>query len=294
MPRVAEHGTSWESALKILTEGFVGAVKHEQVSLRTQKIEKLAYVAMGDYPSKAWGYCAPPIRLAPNLPMMRFVLAVRIPAGEAHYKGDQQTGWLPDQMLPLHILCRATEDAPLLSEAELELAEALPVNVAAESAAVAADPTQDARGEASAVPLDAQENPQAGKENPQEPTAAAAATEADSTAAAVAVAQAPASPSTLSSASSSSDSEKPSQRPASAGAAPAADAPPPAAAHRSSGEAAGADAPKRDIPDNSKVGLSESDHFPEGSDHGAESDSPKPATRAKSKGKKRRHRSLRS
>ncbi len=37
LPRVAEHGTSWESALKILTEGFVGAVKHERVSLRTQK-----------------------------------------------------------------------------------------------------------------------------------------------------------------------------------------------------------------------------------------------------------------
>ncbi len=102
--RPGRHGTSYDVCLEVIKGGFVGRHPDDRESSVTHKIEDLVHIGSDktDGTNKCWTYAdRPSPDLGRTLPPVMCALECRAPWHGTHVKGDHETAWLPEQVLPI-------------------------------------------------------------------------------------------------------------------------------------------------------------------------------------------------
>ncbi len=108
--RSGKHGTSYDVRLGVIKGGFIGGHPDGRESSVTHKAEDLVYIGSDkkDGTNKCWTYAdRPSPDLGRTLPPVMCVLECRAPWDRTHFKGDHETAWLPEQVLPIGLVLRA-------------------------------------------------------------------------------------------------------------------------------------------------------------------------------------------
>ena len=120
--RPGRHGTSYDVCLEVIKGGFIGGHPDDREPSVTHKVEDVVNIGSDykDGSNKCWSYAnRPPPDLGRTLPPFMCALECRAPWHDTHVRGDHETAWLPEQVLPIGLVLRARLDPPLLDLAQL-------------------------------------------------------------------------------------------------------------------------------------------------------------------------------